>query len=623
MKKGLRRIFAVVLMTAMLASVLTVHSAAAEGTDAQDITVKGTLKEGDNEFVMDKKDESLGEYYGSYYGAYYRFVPEADDYYCFSQVNGADNAVMIYDSDMQEVTDTKWGSYFNLKAGQEYYVYSKRKSETEISIIVSVRRGLSSGTLTAGEESTIYVRGGEPQFYTFTAEETGIYEFYSNIGRPDQRTIMTKMEASIFGATLSREDGTMADYSFVSHDGNKIFFNMYAPMKAGEIIWLMLRNYAEVDQAVYAVNIGKLDVKGTLSVGDNKIETDPGRSFCYKFVPEESAPYSFYCLSGPIVHLVYDPDYNYNPPDKNAFYQLEAGKEYYVVSTAYRGETERTIVVRQDYGELALGATEVTVRRGEYLYYEFVPGQTGAWRVHTEGACEPKVCITDVEEDRTVKNTRDIEGHADFTCDLTAGKKYIVRLSAAGEGSGDFTFHIDREFADVPQTASYYNSVCWGTANGIISGTTASTFSPDDSCTRYQLAVMMYKLAGKPAVEGPDLPFTDVEKSASYYNAVKWAYNQNIISGTTKTTFAPNAAITRYQVVKMLYKMAGRPQISNVKNPFKDVSRSDSYYDAVMWAYQNKITVGTTKTTFSPNQECKRYQMVVFLNKYNQIYQFK
>ena len=175
------------------------------------------------------------------------------------------------------------------------------------------------------------------------------------------------------------------------------------------------------------------------------------------------------------------------------------------------------------------------------------------------------------------------------------------------------------KFTDVSPEASYYAAVNWAVEQGVISGTSQTTFSPNKPCTRYQYAVMLYKLAGKPAVEGEN-PFTDVTETASYYKAVTWAYNQGIISGTTKTTFSPDASVTRYQVVAMLYKMIGRPAVDSAENPFADVSSEASYYKAVMWAVQNKITSGTSATTFSPDAECLRYQMVVFLKKFWPIY---
>lgn len=179
-------------------------------------------------------------------------------------------------------------------------------------------------------------------------------------------------------------------------------------------------------------------------------------------------------------------------------------------------------------------------------------------------------------------------------------------------------------FEDVPTSASYYDAVFWAVENGITSGTGTGTFSPENPCTRYQFAVMIYKLAGRPAAPDTELPFMDVPKNASYYNAVNWAYSKGIIAGTSPTTFSPNDSITRYQAVKMLYKMVGQPSVPGSSyNPFKDVSKTDSFYKAVLWAVNNNITKGTSDTKFSPYGTCLRYQLVVFLYKFNKLYHFK
>ena len=182
---------------------------------------------------------------------------------------------------------------------------------------------------------------------------------------------------------------------------------------------------------------------------------------------------------------------------------------------------------------------------------------------------------------------------------------------------------MTNRFTDVKASDSFYDAVMWAVSSGITSGTSATTFSPNASCTRYQFAVMLYKLHGKPPVTGAELPFKDVSKKASYYNAVSWAYSCGIIKGTSKTTFSPNAAVTRYQAVQMLYKTIGKPTVSATDSPFKDVPKNASYFKAVLWAVEDGITKGTSSTTFSPYATCKRYQLVVFLYKFNKIYHFR
>ena len=158
---------------------------------------------------------------------------------------------------------------------------------------------------------------------------------------------------------------------------------------------------------------------------------------------------------------------------------------------------------------------------------------------------------------------------------------------------------VRRPFNDVSETASFAAAVSWASSQGIVRGTSKTSFSPYSECERYQFAVMLYKMAGQPAVDTGNFPFTDVTENDSFYRAVVWAYNRGIISGTSRTKFSPHGIIKRYQAVQMLYKLAGKPSVQNV--PAK-----------------KGITSGTTATTFSPDASCLRCQMAVFLYRYAQ-----
>ena len=109
----------------------------------------------------------------------------------------------------------------------------------------------------------------------------------------------------------------------------------------------------------------------------------------------------------------------------------------------------------------------------------------------------------------------------------------------------------------------------------------------------------------------PTSPFSDVATSAYYYDAVLWAVDNGITNGTTATTFSPNADVSRAQMVTFLWRAAGSPKATGV-NPFTDVKSSDYYYDAVLWAVANGVTNGTTETTFSPAKAVSRAQAVTF-----------
>lgn len=173
---------------------------------------------------------------------------------------------------------------------------------------------------------------------------------------------------------------------------------------------------------------------------------------------------------------------------------------------------------------------------------------------------------------------------------------------------------IANPFTDVSEDAYYYDAVLWAVENGITSGRTETTFAPNETCTRAQVMTFLWAAAGRPEPTDTENPFTDVSESAYYYKAVLWAVENGITSGTTATTFSPNSFCTRNQVVTFLWIYAGRPEVT-MDNPFTDVEEGKYYYKAVLWAYDQGITSGTTATTFGSHNPCTRGQIVTFLYK--------
>lgn len=169
-------------------------------------------------------------------------------------------------------------------------------------------------------------------------------------------------------------------------------------------------------------------------------------------------------------------------------------------------------------------------------------------------------------------------------------------------------------FVDVAESAYYYDAVAWAVENGITSGTTATTFSPDASCTRAQMVTFLWRAAGSPRATGAN-PFTDLDSSAYYYEAVLWAVENGITAGTSATTFSPDAIVPRGQTVTFLYRANGSPAASG--SSFSDVSADAYYANAVAWAVAESITSGTSATTFGPDQSCTRAQIMTFLYRAN------
>ena len=166
-------------------------------------------------------------------------------------------------------------------------------------------------------------------------------------------------------------------------------------------------------------------------------------------------------------------------------------------------------------------------------------------------------------------------------------------------------------FTDVAKGDYFYNAVLWAAKEKITSGTSATTFSPNDSCTRAQTVTFLWRTEGSPEPITDVNPFTDVKTGDYFYKAVLWAYENGITQGTSDKEFSPNATVTRGQTVTFLHRLTGDK--ANGKNPFTDVKTGDYFYDAVLWAAEENITSGTSATTFSPDDDCLRGQIVAFL----------
>ena len=167
-------------------------------------------------------------------------------------------------------------------------------------------------------------------------------------------------------------------------------------------------------------------------------------------------------------------------------------------------------------------------------------------------------------------------------------------------------------FVDVATGSYYEDAVDWAVENGITKGTDNTHFSPDGICTRAQAVTFLWRAAGSPKPETRTMPFTDVPVGSYYYDAVLWAVENGITKGTSDTTFSPNMTCTRAQIVTFLWRSEKSPA-AGTANLFVDVKSTVYYADAVLWAVENDITKGTTNTTFSPDADCTRAQIVTFL----------
>ena len=174
-------------------------------------------------------------------------------------------------------------------------------------------------------------------------------------------------------------------------------------------------------------------------------------------------------------------------------------------------------------------------------------------------------------------------------------------------------------FTDVSTKQYYAQAVAWAVQNGITSGTASDKFSPNMGCTRAQIVVFLWRMAGSPEPTIAKNPFRDVKKKEYYYQAMLWAYGNNFVSGTAPDCFSPDRICTRAEAMTILWRVAGSAMPTSTTNPFKDVKSKDYYRNAVLWALEHKITSGTTPTTFSPKMTCTRAQIVTFLLRYHEM----
>ena len=197
------------------------------------------------------------------------------------------------------------------------------------------------------------------------------------------------------------------------------------------------------------------------------------------------------------------------------------------------------------------------------------------------------------------------KGEGKYTFTMPAGKVEVKATFMEDNSMLNF-------FYDVPNNAYFYEAVKWAVKNGITTGVGNDLFAPEQPCTRAQIVTFLWRAAGSPEPKGTAAGMTDVVSGSYYEKAVAWAIENGITTGTTATTFSPDATCTRGQSVTFLHR-ALKGTAPTTVNGFTDVAADAFYADAVAWAVESGVTNGTTDSTFSPNNGCTRAQIVTFL----------
>jgi len=171
----------------------------------------------------------------------------------------------------------------------------------------------------------------------------------------------------------------------------------------------------------------------------------------------------------------------------------------------------------------------------------------------------------------------------------------------------------ENPFTDVKENDYFATPVLWAVGKNITNGMSATIFAPNANCTRGQIVTFLWRACGSPEPTSTKNNFKDVKAGEYYYKAVLWAVENGITTGLSATSFGPNATCTRGQVATFLWRSQGEPAPESTNNPFSDVKTNDYYFNAVLWAVENNVTQGVGGGKFAPNASCTRGQIVTFL----------
>ena len=260
-------------------------------------------------------------------------------------------------------------------------------------------------------------------------------------------------------------------------------------------------------------------------------------------------------------------------------------------------------------------------------------GGTTTYAVAVDSAKNGSVSVSPKNASKGTTVTITVKPDSGYELDkLTITDKNGEELKLTDKGDGQYTFTMPdgkvevkavfvkkvetRPFDDVSADAYYNQAVQWAQEKGITDGISSNLFGPKQPCTRGQIVTFLWRAAGSPEPKSTAAGMTDVVPGSYYAKAVAWAVENGITTGTAEGTFSPDATCTRAQAVTFLAR--AQNATATGKTAFSDVPADSYFADAVAWAQANGVTTGTSETTFSPDSDCTRAQIVTFLYRANQ-----
>ena len=394
--------------------------------------------------------------------------------------------------------------------------------------------------------------------------------------------------------------------------------------------------------AVKTITMPVLSAIDVVEVNDVTVSFQDGDKPVFTGKTPDGAPYKFRCewweLDSKTGLVSTEPEWG-GGIYENKITAFEAGKTYhygvYVTAVGYVEEENTTYMFTPD--------TKLKIN-GKFVNYKRYEGDTsdgsdGTMWVLTDLTMTPEAGTTPSEK-YTITYTDGVDGEEVFpdqTYTVESGKP-TPAFNGTPTRDGYTFAGWDREipstmpaenltiratwekkpapsipFTDIAPGAYYEKAVAWAVENEITNGTTATTFSPNNACNRGQIVVFLWRMAGKPIAQNRNNPFTDVKEGSFCYEAVLWAAEQGITTGKTATTFCPAETCNRGQIVTFLWRYAGKPAPKNQNRQFTDVAANSFCDQAVMWAVENGITLGVDAAHFNPRGDCTRGHAVTFL----------
>ena len=583
-------------------------------------------------------------------------VSEGEDCTVKSQVNWADNGAV---RNKTVVLKAKKGFYltkdtkFNVAGANSItakWLYSTDGGQTcavgveaQECELITEAKGIVRGLVYYNRVNDIYVESYEPSKYTITVKKASEYvsssgsTIYDSFLRPDELLDETGAPYYLY-CTVEAKPG----YVFRSGTGTLKYANEeWKPGTWAEAIWN--DNWMDMDN-ISAGACYKLHDETDTNLGGlwlNRLElTSLNLSVKAPVAGESPAPGSDYCkIDGlpPYMKLervdwlkCYD-DWTYYSDKPFTF---QTGK----TSDGENCEYQCFIYVSYDI-------SGVGVAKGAKFYLNDTPCKldwekkffwTETMTAEDTSAQEDPVITAKAGANGTItpSGSVTVKKGADQTFAIQPNSGYAVsKVLVDGADVGALTSYTFKSvtanhtieavfaksdtkptnpFVDVSESAYYYDPVLWAVGNGITNGVDATHFEPDGTCTRAHAVTFLWRAAGQPEPKTTQMPFKDVKPGSYYEKAVRWAVEEGITNGTSNTTFSPDADCTRAQIVTFLWRSKGSPEVTGIVDPFTDVATA-YYMDAVFWAVKVGVTNGTSPTTFSPDENCTRGQIVTFL----------